>query len=301
MVALRYSQFKALIYTLEKGRKTPINEYTSLLTIVNADHTPFIQALDDSLTKINQFYTEKECEANVELDHILTYFYPSESAVIAIPDVNLGSLHASSSSTTDTDRSSATSITMILKDDPGLVGGVKTKLIEVYIYLSKLKSFVSLNLTAFTKILKKYDKVMNAQQSQIYMIQKVTEAYPFQAQTRYHLDHLIQRVEEIYNSNKKEDLVDLSILLSEKVANDRNMIWRERIGEERKLNNLVFSGAEVRDRLPFIGIVLMSVTVFVYLLNSSLFEQVEQTRCFAVLVFASILWATEVCIFVNLF
>lgn len=293
IVLSRYSQLKILIYTIEKEKKSSLNEYTTLLPTNNNDHTRFIQALDDSLAKIIQFYTEKECEATVELDHILTPSYPSEPVVIVSQDVYLGLPQESSTSTINTDRSSATSITMVPKDDTHLMTGVKTRLIELYIYLSKLKSFVSLNMTAFTKILKKYDKLMNARQSQTYMFRKVLEAYPFQAYTRDHLDDLIQRVEQTYNSNKKEG-VDLSVLLSEKVTNDRNIIWRERIDQERKLNNVITSGTGVRDKLPFIGIALTSIAVFVYLLNSSLFEQVEQTRCFAVLVFASILWATEV-------
>ncbi|KAG2197878.1 hypothetical protein INT47_003547 [Mucor saturninus] len=290
---LQYHQLKALIYTLEIEKKSSLNESTALLPIGNTDHGRFIQALDDSLAKIIQFYTEKECEANVELDHILTCFYPPEPVVIAIQDLNPDLPHGSSSSTTDTDRSSATSITMDLKDDPDLMAGARTKLIDLYIYLSKLKSFVSLNLTAFKKILKKYDKVMDTKQSQIYIFRKVTEAYPFQAQTRDYLNDLIGRVEQIYNSNKKDGVVDLSVLLTEKATNDQKMIWMDRIREERKFNDLSISGTEARDRLPFIGIALMSITIFVYLLNSSLFEQVEQTRCFAVLVFASILWATE--------
>lgn len=296
----RYYQLKALIYTLEIEKKSSLNESTALLPMGNIDHSRFIQALDDSLAKIIQFYTEKECEANVELDHILTCFYPP-SIVIATQDVNPAALphdSSSSSATIDTDRSSATSITMDLKEDPDLIVGARMKLIDLYITLSKLKSFVSLNLTAFTKILKKYDKVMDTRQSQMYMFRKVAEAYPFQAQTRDNLDDLIGRVEQIYNSNKRDGVADLSVLLTEKVTPDQKMIWMDRISEERKFNDIVIvSGTEVRDRLPFIGIALMSVTIFVYLLNSSLFEQVEQTRCFAVLVFASILWATEVIFF----
>ncbi|GAA5804679.1 hypothetical protein HPULCUR_010182 [Helicostylum pulchrum] len=277
---LPYSKLKTLIYMIEKEKNASLNEYTTLLPTNQEDHITFTKALDETLTKIIQFYTDKENEANIELDHLLS------KPVANVVQTELLTIPSSSSIDMEDNRSFSTSMTL----------NQNTQLIDLYIYLCKLKSFVSLNMTAFTKILKKYDKVMNARQSQSYMFRHILEAYPFQAHTRDHLDDLIQQVEQIY-SNDKKDKNDLAVLLAEQVTHDRNVIWRERLGQERKLNNLVMTSSETTavsiDQLRTVLIGVFSLVVFVYLLNSSLFEHIEQRRCFAVLVFASILWATE--------
>lgn len=286
--ACRYSKLKTLIYTIEKEKKASLNEYTTLLPTNQEDHVTFTKALDKSLTKIIQFYTDKETEAHIELDHLLL-----SKPVANVVQTELLLTIPSSSSSIDMEDNRSFSTSMTLNQS--------TQLMDLYIYLCKLKSFVSLNMTAFTKILKKYDKVMNARQSQSYMFRHILEAYPFQAHTRDHLDDLIQQVEQIY-SNDKKDKNDLAVLLAEQVTHDRNVLWRERLGQERKLNNLVMQSNETTiaaslDQLRSVLIGVSSLAVFVYLLNSSLFEHIEQRRCFAVLVFASILWATEVCFF----
>lgn len=303
----RYSKLKVLIYTVKKeeGKISSIQEeHTPLLgSHRNNDKNLFIQTLDRNLAKIIQFYTEKECEVNVELDHILTPSYSFlKQPVIIVQQEDFLSVPQSSSATINIgdDRSSSTSITMTYQKDNQqqmLIGGITTqRLIDLYIYLSRLKSFVSLNLSAFTKILKKYDKIMGTRQSQAYMFQNVLPAYPFQDRTRDHLDDLILQVEQMYVANNKNNkCTDLNGFLFEKTDIGRNIVWKTRLEQVRKLNSIML-GKPILERSKLYTVVkaFISLTIFICLLNAPLFEHVEQSRCFAILVFASVLWATEV-------
>lgn len=174
------------------------------------------------------------------------------------------------------------------------------RLIELYISLCKLKSFVSLNETAFEKILQKYDRLLNSNLKASYMSNTVLNAYPFRSSTRQHLEDLIQQVDLMYNTTKEEGekRVVLDVLLRERIHCDRNTVWRERIGQERRDTNLHTEELAVKAKqLKTPGILALSIALFIYLLNCSLFEHIEQRRCFAVLVFSSVLWATEVITF----
>lgn len=276
------------MYQIETEKKASIDEYTALLPTNQQDHAIFIQALNNALNRIIQFYQQKENEATIELEHILSL--STRPFIYKTLDQRQLPTSTTSSSIEDS-QSFSTSITL---DQTGMTDGVTIQLIELYIFLSKLKLFVSLNMAAFTKILKKYDKLMNASQSQNYMFHHLLESYPFQAHTRDHLDHLIQHVEQMYGTDKKDCCrIDLTLLLSDQVAQDRNTIWREKMAQARQLNS-ISTEIHKRNNLKTLFISFISLIVFIYLLNSSLFEQIEQQRCFAVLVFASILWATEV-------
>lgn len=176
------------------------------------------------------------------------------------------------------------------------------RLIDLYIYLSKLKSFVYLNQTAFAKILKKYDKLMNAKLSESYNCSTLLKSYPFKETTCQHLDNLIQQIESIYNEQNHKS-VDLNTCLHERLKNDRNLVWRKCLGQERRDTNITVVTEQEQEKNGF-GLtrfdlkkwiyLALSLALFIYLVNSSLFEHVEQRRCFAILVFSSVLWATEV-------
>lgn len=280
---------------MRKGKERCNQENTPLLHPSSPGCSIFFQALNDYLANIIQFYTEKECEVNVELDHILSTSYSPSLPVIIIEEDELLSVPQSSftSINVNDDRSSSTSITMISpslakneKQKP--VGDVtKQRLIELYTYLTKLKSFVSLNFKAFTEVLKKHDKLMNSSQGQTLLFQKVQTAYPFQDGTREHLDKLISQVELIYISmDESNQLHDLSSLLCENLDFDRGRLEEstEVSIEKLKIHKKIYTFLKA----------LASLAIFAFLLSYPLFEHVEQQRCFALLVFSSILWATEV-------
>lgn len=304
-----YSSLKSLIYKIEKNEKASLTEQTALLSIHGQDNSTFTNALNASLSHIIQFYTERESEANAELDDIVA---PSTSPIVivvheaSVNESSYLSLPASSSSCSMDDEQVSTADTMVPSNNYYQYhqdnDSLDERLMNLYLYLSKLKSFLYLNQTAFAKILKKYDKRMNAKLSTSYTNNTLLQSYPFKPSTSQRLDRLIQQVETLYNEHhSKSD--DLKTSLHETLKNDRNLIWRECIGRERRETNIVVE--EEKTNTGLIGFEMkkwiylaLSLALFLYLLNSSLFEHVEQRRCFAILVFSSVLWATEVNTFV---
>lgn len=213
---------------------------------------------------------------------------------------------------------------------------LKKRIIGLYVNLCELKSFIQLNKTGFGKALKKFDKILDRSLKSKYIEDSVKPAYPFQSSTMELLDNNISKIEHSYAEVVTKGDVSLAkrelrLHLREHVVWERNTVWREMIGIERKAQaaNLgirqtllggdrdpakvrlqgdegeVSRGKEVmtpvgRCRCPawlfsstfftLVGIVL----VFVLLLVIPTMEKREQQNCLAMLVFVSLLWATEV-------
>jgi phosphate transporter len=102
----------------------------------------------------------------------------------------------------------------------------------------------------------------------------------------------------------------LKLNLREHVAWERDTVWRQMIGRERRGEGGTPLGApvdtteekafEVKTRVGRVRLsrrrvwVALSASIFTILLNVQTVDEEEANRCFAVLVFATLLWATEV-------
>ncbi len=214
---------------------------------------------------------------------------------------------------------------------------LKKRTISLYVSLCELKSFVQLNKTGFSKVLKKYDKTLDRKLKNGYIKDTVTPAYPFRQTTMQHLDENIQNTEKAYaDVITKGDLErakrELRLHLREHVVWERNTVWREMIGIERKAQaanlgirrtmlgdndpaNAQLQGDEPEEKstkemstpfgkyrcpiwlfsTPFFSLI-GNVAVFVVLLLVPIMKKPEQQNCLAMLVFVSLLWATEVSI-----
>ncbi|KAK5086956.1 low-affinity phosphate transporter [Lithohypha guttulata] len=211
---------------------------------------------------------------------------------------------------------------------------LKKRIINVYVSLSELKSFIQLNQTGFKKAAKKYDKVCNRDIRKDYLEKSVEPSYPFRDQTMTQLDNNIQKVEQQYaDMVTKGDVTlakrELRLHLREHVVWERNTVWREMIGIERRaqavnlgIRQTLLGGTKDHDRgrqgdekeddtkeldtpvgryrcpawlfsstfFTLIGIIV----VFLVLLFVPIMKKEEQQNCLAMLVFVSLLWATEV-------
>jgi hypothetical protein len=218
---------------------------------------------------------------------------------------------------------------------------LKKRLVSVYVLLCELRSFIQLNKTGFEKVLKKYDKIMDRKLKKTYLNKYVYPAYPFQQSTMDELTRNLERMESAYAQiSTKGDIVEakreLRLHLREHVVWERNTVWREMIGIERKAQaaNIGIShtllgrdttggkirrqGDEVESDMKEVDtpigryrcpqwlvsrtfwILLACIAVFVVLLVVPIMEAPEQQNCLAMVIFVSLLWATEVCmVFVN--
>lgn len=189
---------------------------------------------------------------------------------------------------------------------------LRKRTVDIFVLLSELKSFVALNLTAFAKILKKYDKITNNNLKRYYTSTYVATAYPFKTTTKTKLNERIQQTERAYAILATGNDLDLAIEelkthLREHIVWERNTVWRDMIGQERRTQTVGLSDAKpssvhtpfgtlriTRDQVMNYLYMAGCIAIFVLLMKAEMFDTVEQNRCLAILVFASMLWAGEV-------
>ncbi|KAJ6190762.1 Sodium/sulfate symporter [Penicillium mononematosum] len=116
---------------------------------------------------------------------------------------------------------------------------LKKRLIECYVSLCELRSFIELNKTGFAKALKKYDKTLDRSLRRDYLATVVHPAPPFTDSTMAEIDRHIENVEGVYagivtKNNKQFARRELRLHLREHVVWERNTVWREMIEIERR-------------------------------------------------------------------
>lgn len=212
---------------------------------------------------------------------------------------------------------------------------LKKRIVNLYTSVCELRSFIQLNETGFGKVLKKYDKTIDRKLKSSYLAKSVKPAYPFQQSTMDHVNENLQKVEHAYAAIVTKGDVDLArqelrLHLREHVVWERNTVWREMIGIERKaqaanlgIRNTMLgqdndpkkarlqgdsedgSTKEVstplgRKRCPkfllssTFWVLMLDIAVFAVLLTVPIMDKPEQQNCLALVIFVSLLWATEV-------
>ncbi|KAI0454248.1 SPX-domain-containing protein [Xylaria acuta] len=210
---------------------------------------------------------------------------------------------------------------------------LKKRIVSLYVQLCELKSYVQLNRTGFNKILKKFDKILDKQFRPKYMETTVDPSYPFLRDTMRQLEENIESMEKAYANivtQGDETLAKKALRshLREHVVWERNTVWRDLIGMERRAEAASLGkgflgasndGMKVRlqgDDVPVVPMrefntpfgrltvptwlfgstmltILGIIAVFLVFLTVPILEKPEQQACLAMLVFVSLLWATE--------
>lgn len=269
-----------------------------------------MESLNKSLEKISKFYAKKETELYDELDKLIDEFEHANQSS------QHGQTHPVSPhhhpNEEDDDFMQTTVISNNMSDmDPisQHYDDLKRRIVDMFVLLSELKSFVALNLTAFAKILKKYDKITNSDLKRYYTSNYVMTAYPFQAVTKSRLNERIQQTERAYAilatyNDLDQAIEELKTHLREHIVWERNTVWRDLIGQERRTQTVGVKPTSIytpfgtlqitREQVMSYFYLIVCLVVFIVLLKVELFDTVEQNRCLAILVFASMLWAGEV-------
>ncbi|KAI9760013.1 MAG: Vacuolar morphogenesis protein 6 [Chaenotheca gracillima] len=215
---------------------------------------------------------------------------------------------------------------------------LKKRTISLYVSLCELKSFIQLNKTGFTKALKKFDKILDRRLKPTYVEKSVAQASPFKRETTIQISEYIERVEKAYaDIVTKGDIPqakrELRLHLREHVVWERNTVWREMIGIERKaqaanmgLRKTLLGGDHDPSKARLQGddaddggtkevitpvgrfnyprwllnssvyTLLGILIVFIILLQVPMFESPEQQNCLAMLVFVIPLFVTSLMI-----
>lgn len=192
---------------------------------------------------------------------------------------------------------------------------LRKRIINMYTTISELKSFVELNHTGFKKALKKFDKLLETNLKDVYLEKLPERTYIFREDTMSNVNERIDSLIETYAiiCNHGDDLEtaksELSIHLRDHVVWERNTVWRDMIGMERKsqaANSKADKGQSSNEKAsssissfnisfqnPTIIKLCVIIGITVTLLNFSPFDDFSQKNCFSLLVCASLLWATE--------
>jgi len=213
---------------------------------------------------------------------------------------------------------------------------LKKRTVNLYVTVCELRSFIQLNETGFSKVLKKYDKILDRNLKSKWIKENVKPAYPFQPSTMDRLGEHLARVEKAYADIVTRGDIEMArrelrLHLREHVVWERNTVWREMIGIERKAQaaNLGIRGtilgsdndpkkarlqgdnedSAMKEVQTPVGryacpkfllsstfwILVATIAIFAILLAVPIMEEPEQQNCLALVVFVSLLWATEVC------
>jgi len=194
---------------------------------------------------------------------------------------------------------------------------------ELFVHLSELKSYIELNRIGFGKALKKFDKVMFVSIKEQFLSTLEQRCYIFRKSTLSKLNtHIgnIVRLYSIFTAGNLDIAKDqLRSNLREYVVWERNTVWRDMIGMERKsqaahaekskLGEVGYSGSDEKYEIPLgsgrrlllprsifsastIELVVITLISTILLFHSP-FKDRQQKNCFSILVCASLLWATE--------
>ncbi|WPK27207.1 hypothetical protein PUMCH_004584 [Australozyma saopauloensis] len=190
---------------------------------------------------------------------------------------------------------------------------LRKRVIALYTTMSELQSYIELNQTGFKKALKKFDKSLGCKLKDDYMTSLPQRSYIFKEATMATVNKNLDSLVKVYAvicdlDNLDNAKAELSVHLRDHVVWERNTVWRDMIGLERNAQAANAKNAKGRNaqassgglasfnisfQNPTIVTLALIVGITLILLNFSPFEDFSQKNCFALLVCASLLWATE--------
>ncbi|KAI9317446.1 SPX domain-containing protein [Dichotomocladium elegans] len=316
-----YDQLKKIIFQLEKERVEAAAhrpnddpEINNDTITIQGQQEVFLSALDMQLDKVVNFYMQKEEELYNQIDELQRTLGQMEHGVIGSPLEKIDSTPHIEKHSKVTRRQSLESRMTSKSEKAGFdmnaMLDTRSQLILLYVSLSELESYVELNRSAFDKILKKFDKVLDGNLRDAYNKKMVLGACPFTAQRTENLRDHIERLENIYanifcNGNVQIAVRQMKTHLRDQITYDRNTVWRDMIGQERKTLSahvqITPTGYRVphtefyisRDRIRNGLFFLLSIAALIILLNVNTFNNKQENYCFALLIFSAIMWATE--------
>ncbi|KAF8992371.1 SPX domain-containing protein [Cyathus striatus] len=184
----------------------------------------------------------------------------------------------------------------------------KRRITTLFIGFTNLKSYVEVNYSGFRKILKKYDKVTYSSLSQTYMHTRVEPSTPFTSTSKSLLNTHLQTLTDLYakcvtRSDKAAAKSQLRLHQRENVAWERDTVWRTMIARERAHGGVLMeekgkgAGWKVGKYTLAKGVfwfgvaVLLGLGAVVWWGNEE--GRGEEGRCLGILVFCTVLWASE--------
>ncbi|KAJ9107551.1 hypothetical protein QFC21_001010 [Naganishia friedmannii] len=197
--------------------------------------------------------------------------------------------------------------------------GFKKRIAALWLEGNSLGQYTDLNMTAFEKILKKYDKNTNSDLKKKYIAKSVLISYPWRTDTKDRLNELMDQILYLYARIAAGGDVELAkqqlrAQLREKIVVDRETVWSKMVQERRRDNAQLkvvgndgaLSASEKTVLKTPIGtlslpswisrrplIFTLACSVLCGIIRLQPFDKEEESNCLAMLIFCTILWATE--------
>ncbi|CCH63059.1 hypothetical protein TBLA_0J00590 [Henningerozyma blattae CBS 6284] len=237
--------------------RTSTSSYSSSLNSILQDPKDvFIQSLNVQKYKIDEFYKRLE---NKLLDKYAALINDLLSQNIITPDFKKASTPLPpdlAESVTPEDSEEEEEEEDFTNDNTALLNYkdfniesqklslLKQTITNCYIDLCQLKSFIELNKLAFSKITKKFDKVLkyNTRQELIQSNSLFKDSYTFTNDTIFQLNEKILRLIDFYsiinNYTILESKTELKKLLHDHIIWERSLEWKDMLGlESHDLNH----------------------------------------------------------------
>ncbi|KAF7773130.1 hypothetical protein Agabi119p4_5297 [Agaricus bisporus var. burnettii] len=204
----------------------------------------------------------------------------------------------------------------------------KRRITLLYISFTNLRSYIDINYSGFRKIIKKYDKVTDSELKDNYIRDQIEKTIPFKGDSKDRLNKGIESLVDLYSrcvarGDRNLAKQQLKLHQRENIAWERDTVWRQMIGNERRgdrnsptpgalgdRHNGDLAGAVLikEPKEPLMAIrtpigrlkvtwkliwLAFALLVFIVLANVPTVDGDAANSCFAVLVFCTILWASE--------
>lgn len=313
-----YEGLKKLIYQLEReglpGHTGDEEEATAL--VARDAEEIFRDALNREVHKVNSFFARKEADVYEENDSLRMEIHSFESEVLPTDrptqDVQDGGFSSDEDDTVPTipnqsplrvRRLSLRRLDIDNQERDFRRMTLRKRIVRHYVSLGELLNFAELNRTGLRKAVKKFDKVMGASLLPVYTSEILEKVHSFSMQTHERLniriDWLIGAYAKLfYDGDFGKAKETLRGYLREHVVYERNTVWRDLIALEHSkqgVNSDVEGSVVSQKNALKMQIVWLFIAfgLFLLLLLVPTFNSIAQSRCFALIVLASILWASE--------
>lgn len=172
----------------------------------------------------------------------------------------------------------------------------------LYLALSDLLTFASLNTEGFRKICKKFDKETGEKTQERFMEDKVADCH--MRRGKAHLQELIDKLVALYALVKWDGDDEAALAALKKKQREYFVYERRTVFQEMMERERTRQAAHLKEEMDpkqlytkwavkAAKCVTFSGIFLALLLGPRIFSSVEQQNCFALLVFASLMWAFE--------
>uniref|UniRef100_A0A7S0WPN7 SPX domain-containing protein n=1 Tax=Chlamydomonas leiostraca TaxID=1034604 RepID=A0A7S0WPN7_9CHLO len=178
---------------------------------------------------------------------------------------------------------------------------LRQRFTDIFTTLNDLVEYLELNREGFRKVIKKHDKLCTSSLKDSYW-PLVEAKYPSKKkeELQRHLERLVDLYSVLYSGGDSSRAKEaLSKNLRDHIKVERNTVWRDMVALERRTVAATVEATAAAKRIPWyvrhrdMLALSLCVLVFALVLSHDFFEEPEKNNCLALLVFASMLWATE--------